>query len=348
MAPGDRPLAPERLCRCLPFSYGDHPNRSSVPSGKGLVGIPGSPGCLPSGSGSSIFSLVPQVLRGRVGLPVPCSLFWPFYSSSGLYPRHGPCLCDHASSWHPDPPVPRRLAGPGFHLPGELTPMQTQDYLGITIQTIPSRVFPTLKRIQKLSYLLQDFLSTRSHPVSVWRQLLGIMSSMSALVPGSRLRMRSLQIRLNVACRLQLDDFLVEWDSDCHQDLLWWSDISRLTVGMPLGESLRDLCLFTTSRTQAGACLSETSISPARGLPSPLGFPSITESFWRFCWLFGVSFLLFGDVWWRCSPTTSPPQRTSRNRVVLVLPLSTRWLSWSSGFARIFTSSLFCSSSKAR
>ena len=124
-------------------------------------------------------------------------------------------------------------------------PMQTQDYLGITIQTIPLRVFLTLKWIQKLSHLLQDFLSTRSHPVSVWRQLLGIMSPMSALVPGSRLRMRALQIRLNVAGRLQLEDFRVEWDSDCHQDLLWWSDVSHLTVGMPLGESLPDLCLFT-------------------------------------------------------------------------------------------------------
>ena len=59
------------------------------------------------------------------------------------------------------------------------------------------------------------------HPVSIWRQLLGIMSSMSALVPGSRLRMRALQIRHNVAGRLQPDDFQVEWDSDCHSDLLW-------------------------------------------------------------------------------------------------------------------------------
>ena len=119
VAPGDRPLAPERLCGCLPFSYGDHPNCSSIPLGRGLVGVPGSPGCLPSGSGSSIFSPVPQVLRGGVGLPVPRSLFWPFDGSSGLYPHHGPCLRDHASSWLPDPPVPQRLAGPGFHLPGE-------------------------------------------------------------------------------------------------------------------------------------------------------------------------------------------------------------------------------------
>ena len=65
VAPGDRPLAPKRLCGCRPFSYGDHPNRSSIPSGRGLVGVPGSPRCLPSGSGSSIISPVPQVLRGE-------------------------------------------------------------------------------------------------------------------------------------------------------------------------------------------------------------------------------------------------------------------------------------------
>ena len=83
VAPGDQPLAPERLCGCLPFSYGDHPNCSSIPSGRGLVGVPGSLGCLPSGSGSSIFSPVPQVLHGGVGLPVPRSLVWPFDGSSG-------------------------------------------------------------------------------------------------------------------------------------------------------------------------------------------------------------------------------------------------------------------------
>ena len=210
----------------LRLSCGDHPNRSSIPSGRGLVGVPGSPGCLPSGSGSSIFSPVPQVLRGGVGLPVLLSLFWPLDGSSGLYPCHGPCLRDHASSWLPDPPVPQRLAGPGFHLPGECSgegfsslalpefwdscqsPQELFDShadSGLSRDydsAIPLRVFPTLKRIQKLSLLLQDFLSTRSHSVSVWGQLLGIMSSMSALLPVSRLQMRELQIRLSVAGRL--------------------------------------------------------------------------------------------------------------------------------------------------
>ena len=80
-----------------------------------------------------------------------------------------------------------------------LIPTQTLDYLGMTLVTSPLRVFPTLKRVQKFSLLLQDFLFDRLHPVSVWQSLLDMMSSMSAIVPGSRLRMRSLQLRLNVA-----------------------------------------------------------------------------------------------------------------------------------------------------
>ena len=122
-----------------------------------------------------------------------------------------------------------------------LDPSQTQDCLGMTIQTSPLRVFPTLKRVQKLSLLLQDFLSTRIHPVSIWRQLLGIMSSMSALVPGARLCIGSLQLRLNVSGPLLSEETLVPWDACCHPNLLWWSDVSHLQAGLPLGEFLPDL-----------------------------------------------------------------------------------------------------------
>ena len=119
MAPSDRPLSLQWLCGCRPFSYGDYTDRSSVSPCWGLDGVPESPGRLPPGSGSSIFSPVSEVLRRGVGLPVPRALFWPVDGSSGVHPRHGPCLRNHASSWVPDSPVPRRLAGPRFHLPGD-------------------------------------------------------------------------------------------------------------------------------------------------------------------------------------------------------------------------------------
>ena len=124
-------------------------------------------------------------------------------------------------------------------------PSQTQAYLGMMITTSPLRVFPTLKRVQKLSLLLQEFRSDRLHPVSVWRSLLGVMSSMSAIVPGARLHMRSLQLRLNASGPLVLDEDLVSWDNGCLQDLRWWSAESHLLVGLPLSEDHPDLFLYS-------------------------------------------------------------------------------------------------------
>ena len=80
--------------------------------------------------------------------------------------------------------------------------------------------------------------------------------------------MRSLQLRLNVSGRLQSEDSLVAWGSDCYPDLLWWSDVSHLQVGMSLGEDLPDLFLFTdASDIGWGASLGEDHLS---GSWSPL------------------------------------------------------------------------------
>ena len=154
------------------------------------------------------------------------------------------------------------------HSKSSLVPTQTLDYLGMTLVTSPLRVFPTLKRVQKFSLLLQDFLSDRLHPVSVWRSLLGMMSSMSAIVPGSRLRMRSLQLRINASGPLLVDGDLVSWDDGCLRDLRWWSDDSHQLVGLPFGEDHPDLFLFSNASDQGcGAALGDLHLS---SLWSPL------------------------------------------------------------------------------
>ena len=102
-----------------------------------------------------------------------------------------------------------------------LTTSQTLDYLGMSLHTRPLRVFPTHKRVLKLSSMLLEFVSCRQQRLLLWRQLLGVMSLMSSIVPGSRLRMRSLQLRLNAAGRLLPDSASVAWDDSCLADLRW-------------------------------------------------------------------------------------------------------------------------------
>ena len=148
-----------------------------------------------------------------------------------------------------------------------LDPSQTLDYLGMRLQTRPLRVFLTPKRVQKLSSLLHEFVSCQQQPLTLWRQLLGVMSSLSTIVPGSHLRMRSLQLCLNASGRLLPDSAPVSWDESCRADLRWWSEESHLLVGLPLGLPHPELALYTDASDSGwGAFLPDDQLS---GLWSP-------------------------------------------------------------------------------
>ena len=121
LASGDRPLTPQRLGGCLLFPHGDYPVCSPVSPPGGLDGIPGSPGCIPPGSGSSVIATLPEVWHGRVGFPISRPLLWPVDGSAGFYTHHGPSLYDNASSRFPNPLVPQRLACSGLLFSGDRT-----------------------------------------------------------------------------------------------------------------------------------------------------------------------------------------------------------------------------------
>ena len=116
-----------------------------------------------------------QLLAGISGVPVSRPLLWFVNGSSSLHPHHGPGLWifRYLDDWlvlaSTFPEIVRARdfliwlcdqLGIRFNLTkSSLDPSQTMDYLGMTIRTSPLRVFPTLKRVQKLDFFLQDFLS---------------------------------------------------------------------------------------------------------------------------------------------------------------------------------------------
>ena len=96
-------------------------------------------------------------------------------------------------------------------------------------------------------FLIEEFSSSCQQSLTTWRSLLGVMSSLSALIPGARLRMQSLQLLLNVACPHASEDALVSWDDSCLQDLWWWYVVGHLEVGVPLNLPRPDLLYTDTS-----------------------------------------------------------------------------------------------------
>ena len=71
------------------------------------------------------------------------------------------------------------------------------------------------------------------------------MSSLSSIVPGSRLLMRALQLCLNTAGRHLPASAAVSWNDSFLRDLRWWSIESHLTVGLSVDLPSLELALYT-------------------------------------------------------------------------------------------------------
>ena len=266
----DRPLTPKPVGSCLPVSHGDSFVGSPISSSGRLDGVPGYPGCLHSGSGAPVISALPEVLHGGFGPTVSRSLFRPVDCPAGVHAGHGSCVCHHAPVRFQDPTLPGRLACPwilvsgysaGEGLPplalpgarGSCEPLQElsgsgSDFglSGDEASNASFEGFPDPKACpEALLSLLLEFVSCPQQLLTLWRQLLGVMSSLSSIVPGSRLRMHSLQLCLNTAGHLLPYSASVSWDNSCLEDLRWWSEESYLSVVLPLDLPQPDLALYT-------------------------------------------------------------------------------------------------------
>ena len=122
-----------------------------------------------------------------------------------------------------------------------LVPSQIVQYLGVVIDSTSFRASPSQDRISRLLSTADAFRSSASPPASLWLSLLGALSSLAHLVPGGRLRMRSLQLCLHRSWdRLDLQA-PVPVSQVCLQDLQWWLHLPRLSSGVSLCQVSPDL-----------------------------------------------------------------------------------------------------------
>ena len=104
-----------------------------------------------------------------------------------------------------------------------LIPSQDMTYLGMQIQSVRFIAKPTATREENLLKIIEEFLSSPGPPAALWRRLLGHLSSLTLLVKGGMLRMRSLLVRLRSRWDLRGELLRIPWDPLCQEDLLWWS-----------------------------------------------------------------------------------------------------------------------------
>ena len=104
-----------------------------------------------------------------------------------------------------------------------LIPSQDMTYLGMQIQSVRFIAKPTETWVENLLKTIEEFLSSLGPPAALWRRLLDHLSSLTLLVKGGRLRMRSLLIRLRSKWDFRDELLRIPWDPLCKEDLLWWS-----------------------------------------------------------------------------------------------------------------------------
>ena len=149
-----------------------------------------------------------------------------------------------------------------------LVPTQSLVYLGMEIQSLPFIARPTPARVSNLLCLIEEFLSTLSPPAFLWHRLLGHLSSLTLLVPGGMLRMRSLQLCLKDQWDFLDDHFQVSWSPLCREDLLWWARVAQQREGVSLSLPVPDVSFFSdASDVGWGALVGK---HHASGLWSPL------------------------------------------------------------------------------
>ena len=145
-----------------------------------------------------------------------------------------------------------------------IIPTQQMIYLGILINTKLGFARPSDDQIMKFVNLVQIFKSQEQPPAFQWQQVLGHITSLEKLVPGGRIRTRTLQWQLkshwtqnqsHPSCPIPLD-------LQCRLHLDWWTNWTNLTKGIPLEQTETKFFLFCdASMTGYGVHLDQQTLS---------------------------------------------------------------------------------------
>ena len=201
-----------------------------------------------------------------------------------------------------------------------LVPSQIVQYLGVVVDSQSFRASPSPERIARLRSTADAFLSCTNPPASTWLSLLGMLSSLSHLVLGGRLRVRSLQLCLHRS-----------WDRGDQSGFLGLQTASGIFSGGSTFPVCLTGCLWIwtfgpTPQTWAGELIWVLSPLRAFGIQIRPLCPSTLESFWPSGRVSSTSALLWSRRMWQYFATTPQQYRISARRGAPGRRSSTPWL----------------------
>ena len=265
VASSHRSLDPQSLRGCVTLPDGDHSVSPSFrPSGR-LDGLHRSSGSLLAGFGTSGIASLPPLCGPWPSISVQSVVFRPIHGPKVFTRVMAPvfvilhslgiCMRRYLDDWLVQSSSRESLLQDlqvvldlcrelGIVVNPEksnLVPSQVVLYLGVVLNTRSFLASPSPDRVSRLLSTAGEFLSSASPPASVWLSLLGMLSSMAHLVPGGRLRMRSLQLCLHWSWDRGDQSTPVAWSPDCLRDLQWWLHLPRLSQGVSLSQVSPDL-----------------------------------------------------------------------------------------------------------
>ena len=186
-----------------------------------------------------------------------CVVLRSVHGPAGLPSGYGSCICSSFLGY-PYVSLPGRLACPGI-VPGGPPPgsrgclvplsrvgdrgqpgvVQLLSISGGTLSRGGHRRtdfygFSIARSRLQAAIPLRRILSSTAPPACLWQSLLGLLSSLSHLVPGGRLWMSSLRICLHRSWDRLSPSAPVPWPLDCLWDLWWWLCGDRFSRGVSL------------------------------------------------------------------------------------------------------------------
>lgn len=137
-----------------------------------------------------------------------------------------------------------------------LTPSQLPQFLGAQLDFRQAKVFPTEERVRDITECAKLILPDPAPPAHRWMRLLGLIASLTAILPLCRLRMRIIQLHVLSRFKCHKDPLSrkISTPSRIRKAVSWWTQPSNIRVGKPFSPTPASYVLTTdASKTGWGA-----------------------------------------------------------------------------------------------